>query len=164
MWPTSVTGCWCRTTPSSAVGCSPPVRRRRASDPNRDDGRRRRPDRAATREPRIHAPYEPLRDEDFYTVDGQREILTTALLGYAAGTMVPLAIVDGDDQIIGRLNLNGIVRGALQSAAVDTGEPGEQRAGIASAAVAEAVDLAFVTSGCTGCSRDAAGQHARSGC
>jgi ribosomal-protein-alanine N-acetyltransferase len=89
-------------------------------------------------------PWEPLRDDSYYTLKAQRELISRALDGYAAGSMVPLAIVDQDDRLIGRLNINSIIRGAFQSASVGYWVAQSHNGrGIATAAVADAVALAF---------------------
>jgi ribosomal-protein-alanine N-acetyltransferase len=89
------------------------------------------------------APWEPLRDDDFFTLDRQRALMVAALDEYARGTLVPLVIVDGGD-VAGRLTLNGVTRGALQSASVGYWvDPGRQGRGLATAALGEAVELAF---------------------
>jgi RimJ/RimL family protein N-acetyltransferase len=86
-------------------------------------------------------------------VDSQRFMLETSLQGYVEGTTVPLAIVDGAE-VIGRLNLNGVTRGALQSAAVGYWvSPTHQGRGFATRALAEAVALAFGELTCTACRR-----------
>jgi ribosomal-protein-alanine N-acetyltransferase len=96
---------------------------------------------AAHRE--FFAPWDPLRNDEWFTVDSQRSILEASLRGYAQGTTVPLAIVDGAE-VIGRLNLNGVTRGALQSAAVGYWvSPTHQDRGFATKALADAVALAF---------------------
>ncbi|WP_027341534.1 GNAT family N-acetyltransferase [Hamadaea tsunoensis] len=93
------------------------------------------------------APWEPLREDAWFTLDSQRAILETSLQAYAQGTLVPLVIVDGDldgGEVIGRLNLNGVTRGALQSAALGYWvSPTHHGRGFATRAVADAVALAF---------------------
>lgn len=90
------------------------------------------------------APWDPTRDVDFFTVETQRTILEEALDAYARGSMVPLVIVDESDQLIGRININGITRGAFQSASIGywVSESHNGR-GIASAALAETIAVAF---------------------
>lgn len=89
------------------------------------------------------ASWEPLRGDEWFTLDRQRTILETSLEAHANGTMVPLVILDGD-QVIGGLNINGITRGALQSAALGYWvSPSRQGRGFATAAVAVAIDIAF---------------------
>lgn len=60
----------------------------------------------------------PQRTEDFFTVQAQRADLERALEAHAREVMVPLAIVDEQGQLIGRININNITRGAAQSATV----------------------------------------------
>lgn len=90
------------------------------------------------------APWDPVRDESFFTVAGQRTQLELALDGYERGAMVPLMIVDDEKRVAGRVNLNSIVRGALQGASVGYWVAQSQNGrGLASAALAEAIVLAF---------------------
>lgn len=86
------------------------------------------------------APWSPAWDDEFFTVERQRELAQDALGLHQAGSMVPWVICDERGRIAGRLNLNGIVRGALQSAAVGywVGEQFNGR-GLVGHAVAEAV-------------------------
>ncbi|MFC6015813.1 GNAT family N-acetyltransferase [Plantactinospora solaniradicis] len=89
------------------------------------------------------APWEPMRDDSWFTLDNQRTILETSLEAHAQGTMVPLVILDGD-KVVGRLNINGITRGALQSAAIGYWvSPSHQGRGLGTAAVADAIAIAF---------------------
>jgi ribosomal-protein-alanine N-acetyltransferase len=89
-------------------------------------------------------PWEPVREDVYFTPDGQRAVLAGSLELHARGVTVPLLITDADGAIRGRLNLNNIVRGPLLSASVGywVAEEANGR-GLASAAVAEAVRLAF---------------------
>lgn len=89
------------------------------------------------------APWEPLRDEEYFTIDVQRALLEGSLMGHVNGWCLPLVIVDGG-RIVGRLNLSGITRGALQSAAIGYWVAADSNGrGIATRAVAEAVERAF---------------------
>ncbi|HJE57352.1 MAG TPA: GNAT family N-acetyltransferase [Nocardiopsis listeri] len=89
------------------------------------------------------APWEPLHDEEYFTVAVQRALLESALVEHANGRRLPLAIVDGG-RIVGRINLSGITRGGLQSAAVGYWVAADSNGrGIATRAVAEVVELAF---------------------
>lgn len=89
------------------------------------------------------APWEPRRDDDYFTVGKQRALLDDALAAHAHGTMVPLVIVDGD-AVVGRITLNGVVRGPLQSASLGYWvSPRFQGRGFATGAVGEAITLAF---------------------
>jgi len=90
------------------------------------------------------APWMPARDDSYFTVEAQRAILRNELDVYAREAMVPLMILDEDGQVAGRISLNGITRGAFQSASVGywVSQSSNGR-GLASAAVAEVVGLAF---------------------
>src|SRR5690349_16693753 len=61
------------------------------------------------------APWEPVRNDDFYTADGQRAVIVDALARHAQGIALPHVILDGADRLAGRIALNNIVRGAFQS-------------------------------------------------
>lgn len=89
------------------------------------------------------APWEPTRPEDYYSEQGQRVVVEAALARHDEGTAHPRVIIDRD-RVVGRITLNEIVRGPLQSCslgywlnAADNGR------GLASAAVAELVNFAF---------------------
>ena len=90
------------------------------------------------------APWSPLHGDMYFTAAGQREVLARDLAAQRRGAMLPLAILDADGEICGRINLNTIIRGAFQSASVGYWVS-ESRAGhgLASAAVAEVVGIAF---------------------
>lgn len=85
-------------------------------------------------------PWSPAWDDEFFTVERQQELAHDALELHRAGSMVPWVICDEHGRVAGRLNLNGIVRGALQSAAVGywVGEQFNGQ-GLAGHAAAEAV-------------------------
>ncbi|GAB3538402.1 hypothetical protein GCM10027403_24740 [Arthrobacter tecti] len=88
-------------------------------------------------------PWEPARDDDFFTVEKQIEVARDALNAYDGGTMVPLVILNHSGAIVGRLNINGIVRGAFQSASLGYWVSEQASgAGFATSAVAEAIDHA----------------------
>jgi ribosomal-protein-alanine N-acetyltransferase len=90
------------------------------------------------------APWSPLQGDAYYTTGGQREMLARDLAAYQRGTMLPLAILDSGGAVCGRINLNTIVRGAFQGASVGYWVS-ESHAGhgLASAAVADVIDIAF---------------------
>jgi [ribosomal protein S5]-alanine N-acetyltransferase len=90
------------------------------------------------------APWEPVRPEEYFTAAGQRAQLARDLEARERGAMLPLAIVDPGGAVCGRINLNNIVRGAMQGgvlgywvAAASAGH------GLASAAVADVIGAAF---------------------
>ncbi|GAB7303675.1 GNAT family N-acetyltransferase [Clavibacter michiganensis] len=90
------------------------------------------------------APWEPIRHPDHDTPAGQRADVEAALAQHARGQGVPLAILDDDGSVAGRINLNGIVRGAFESCAMGywLAADGTGR-GLATSAVDAAVALAF---------------------
>ncbi|WP_456786184.1 GNAT family N-acetyltransferase [Cellulomonas sp. P5_C5] len=90
------------------------------------------------------APWDPTRADEYYLVEKQLEIAEQNLEAHSQGTMLPLVVLDDTGAIAGRLNLNGITRGAFQSAAL--GYWVSKRAngrGLATRAVADVVALAF---------------------
>ncbi|WP_369051831.1 GNAT family N-acetyltransferase [Kineococcus terrestris] len=90
------------------------------------------------------APYEPLREEPWFTAAGQRAAVEAALDEHARGTCLPHVVLDDDGAVIGRATLSGIVRGALQSASL--GYWIAERAGgrgTATAAAARLTSIAF---------------------
>ncbi|MBR8742615.1 GNAT family N-acetyltransferase [Nocardiopsis sp. MG754419] len=89
------------------------------------------------------APWEPLRDDDYFTVPTQRALLENVLDEQEAGRRLSLAIVD-DTRIVGRIDLSGITRGALQSASIGYWVAADRNGrGFAGRAVAEVAALAF---------------------
>lgn len=90
------------------------------------------------------APWMPARTDKFFTIAGQREILARELDVYARQAMIPLGIVDTDGELAGRITINGITRGAFQSASIGYWVAKSRNGrGLASAAVGEVVGLAF---------------------
>jgi ribosomal-protein-alanine N-acetyltransferase len=63
-------------------------------------------------------PWDPARDDSFYTVAGQRLELELDQRAWAAGTAFAFAVLatDEDDRIIGRVALANVVRGPWQNA------------------------------------------------
>jgi ribosomal-protein-alanine N-acetyltransferase len=95
---------------------------------------------AAYRRNRDHlAPWEPVRDESFYSEDGQASAIRGTLEAAAAGTQDAWLIMSGAD-IVGRVTLSNIVRGMFLSANIgywtDHAHTGR---GLATAAVGFAV-------------------------
>ncbi|MGY1826269.1 MULTISPECIES: GNAT family N-acetyltransferase [unclassified Blastococcus] len=63
----------------------------------------------------FQAPWEPARDERWYTEAGQRADVRAALERHAAGLSLPCVVLDDDGAVVGRVTLNNVVRGAFQS-------------------------------------------------
>lgn len=64
------------------------------------------------------APWEPLREESYFTESGQRAAIGASLDEYAHGRSLPWVILNRDGAVVGRVNLNNVVRGAFQSASL----------------------------------------------
>lgn len=88
------------------------------------------------------APWEPTRDETFFTVRGQEQIIQGKLDQFASGREVPWVIVWAQ-QVIGMITLTGIVRGPFLNANlgywVDEAHTGK---GVASTAVRAVLSIA----------------------
>jgi ribosomal-protein-alanine N-acetyltransferase len=117
------------------VGAGVVLRMLRADDAGRlADAYRRNRDHLAH--------WDPVRAEAFFTEPGQAAEIDRALQACLAGMMLPL-VLESDGEIVGRANLTGIVRGALQGASlgywIDARFAGR---GVMSATVAEALRLA----------------------
>ncbi|KRC60855.1 acetyltransferase [Agromyces sp. Root81] len=88
------------------------------------------------------APWEPSRSEEFFDVETHRRDVEAAITRLEAGLAVPFVITDGDE-IIGRMNLSDIVRGAFQNANLGYWVDGRYNGrGIATMAVGLAVHAA----------------------
>lgn len=89
------------------------------------------------------APWGPLRDDDFFTEEGQLESVGQRLTSFVEGHSVPLLVLEGE-RIVGELTLSSIIRGAFQSASVGywLAEDAQGR-GHATRAVRDAQRLAF---------------------
>jgi ribosomal-protein-alanine N-acetyltransferase len=89
------------------------------------------------------APWEPARDEAFFTEDGQRRLLAEAQEGRRRGQAVPCLVL-ADDRVVGRVTITDIVRGAFHSAHLGYWVAEEMNGrGIATGAVAAALRLCF---------------------
>jgi len=94
---------------------------------------------------RVHlAPWDPVRDESFFTVGAQEQLITALLEERDAGRNAPFVLSNAaDDEILGRVNLINIVRGAAHSADlgywIDSSLAGR---GLMSRAVAQVLDHA----------------------
>ncbi|HSN11243.1 MAG TPA: GNAT family N-acetyltransferase, partial [Propionibacteriaceae bacterium] len=94
------------------------------------------------------APWEPVRPERYFTLEGQREVIVESLERYRDGLHVPHVVLNDQGDVVGRINLNNVVRGAFQSASVGYWVAEEAAGhGLATAAVAEMVQVAFTEQG-----------------
>ena len=60
------------------------------------------------------APWDPIRPDEYFTADGQRRGIEEALEHDDRSTTAPYVIIE-QGQIVGRVTLSNIVRGAFQS-------------------------------------------------
>jgi ribosomal-protein-alanine N-acetyltransferase len=89
------------------------------------------------------APFEPVRDDDYFTVEGQEAVIRVAVEAYERGTTVSHVIV-ADGRVAGRITLNEVLRGVVQGANLGYWvDPAVHRRGIATAAVRDIVRVAF---------------------
>jgi [ribosomal protein S5]-alanine N-acetyltransferase len=90
------------------------------------------------------APWEPRRDDSWYTLDAQLEVITTTLERYEQRSSLPHVILDRPGSVVGRITLSGITGGAFQSCSVGYWVSAHANGqGLATAAVADIVRLAF---------------------
>jgi ribosomal-protein-alanine N-acetyltransferase len=96
------------------------------------------------------APWDPERPDEFYDAGWQEDQLKAVLAEHVVGRQVPLLLVADGGEVVGRLNIANVVRGAFQSADLGYWLDGAHTGrGLMSAAVAAAVMHA----------RDALGLH-----
>ena len=90
------------------------------------------------------APSSPLQPDAYFSAAGQRAVLARDLASHERGAMLPLAILDAAGAVCGRINLNSIIRGALQGASVGYWVSASHAGrGLASAAVADVISAGF---------------------
>lgn len=89
------------------------------------------------------APWEPIRGDDYFTAEGQHAVIRDALERHEQGTTVPHVILESG-RVVGRINLNNIVRGPFQSCSLGywVGSA-DNRRGVATAAVRGIARVAF---------------------
>jgi ribosomal-protein-alanine N-acetyltransferase len=89
------------------------------------------------------APWEPVRAESFFTEPGQEAAVAGVLAGVARGTGLAWLLWHGDE-VVGRVNLNNIVRGVFRSASAGYWvAAAHQGRGLATAAVRFACEQAL---------------------
>jgi len=94
------------------------------------------------------APWEPIRNDDYRTADGQRADIERALASHDRGEAMPFVILDDDGEVAGRLTLSGIVRGSFQSCGMGYWLAEDQTGkGLATEAVRAVLDIAFTELG-----------------
>ena len=89
------------------------------------------------------APWDPVRDDAYFTADGQRTLLARSRRRLRSDTDWP-GVITVDDAPVGRVNLNNLIRGAFCSA--DLGywvDQAHNGCGVATAAVGAVLQLAF---------------------
>ena len=93
------------------------------------------------------APWDPIRPDDYFTANGQEQAIEDALARYLDRTTAPYVIVEHGD-IVGRVTLSNIVRGAFQSCNLGywVASPYTGR-GLATTAVGEVMSVAFLELG-----------------
>jgi [ribosomal protein S5]-alanine N-acetyltransferase len=90
------------------------------------------------------APYEPLRDESYFTAAGQAEVIATLLERHRLGQMEPRVILAANGSVAGRITLDAITKGAFQSCGMGYWvAPPFGGQGLATTAVAAMADVAF---------------------
>lgn len=89
-------------------------------------------------------PWEPIRSDDYFTIDGQRDDIRAALERHKQGSTLPHVILNESGRVVGRITLNGIVRGPFQSCSLGywVGAADNGR-GLATAAVRDIMRVAF---------------------
>ncbi len=90
------------------------------------------------------APWEPVRDDDYFTVEGQREFVRDVLEKHERGAALPHVILDESGRVVGRITLNGIVRGPFQSCSLGYWLSADANGrGLATGAVRDIMRVAF---------------------
>lgn len=91
------------------------------------------------------APYEPRRSPTFFTEEGQAGVVAAQLASVAQGHSIAWVLTFAGE-VVGRLNLNNVVRGALCSAALGYWVDGHhQGRGLATRAVEAGCEVARAT-------------------
>ncbi|MGP9694190.1 GNAT family N-acetyltransferase [Brachybacterium sp. AOP25-B2-12] len=85
----------------------------------------------------------PRRSDDWVSVRGQRQVIAQAIGDLRADRAVPL-VIEAGGELVGRIGLNAVVRGAFQSASLGYWVRQDRAGqGIATQAVRQVADLAF---------------------
>jgi [ribosomal protein S5]-alanine N-acetyltransferase len=90
------------------------------------------------------APWEPVRDDSYFTVGGQQDVIRAALERHEQGLTLPHLILNDSGLVVGRITLNDIVRGPFQSCSLGYWvQATENGHGLATAAVRDILGVAF---------------------
>lgn len=90
------------------------------------------------------SPWDPIRSDDYFTVEGQRADVEAVLARHGRGEAMPWVILDDDGTVAGRLTLSGITHGPFQSCSMGYWLSEDQTGkGLATEAVGAAVDSAY---------------------
>jgi ribosomal-protein-alanine N-acetyltransferase len=93
------------------------------------------------------APYEPTRDEEFYTVAGQRRRVASALADHEQGRGLPF-VIEVDGRLAGRVNVTNIALGPFCSGSLGYWVAADVAGrGVATSAVRWVVDDCFTRHG-----------------
>jgi ribosomal-protein-alanine N-acetyltransferase len=90
------------------------------------------------------APWDPVRSDDWFTVEGQRAAIRDMLARYDEGAELPHVVLDDTGRLAGRITLTSIVRGPFLSANLGYWVAAERNGrGLAGAAVRHVTGIAF---------------------
>ena len=90
------------------------------------------------------APWDLVRDEEYFTVDGQAQRIERALAEHERGAICPYVILADGGEVVGCITLDGIERGPVQSCHLGYWVDEEHNGrGLATAAVAHMLGVAF---------------------
>jgi ribosomal-protein-alanine N-acetyltransferase len=102
--------------------------------------------RIARTDAEFFAPWEPQRDERWLTEAGQLEEIEAKLELHRLGLGVPHVVLDDGGEVVGRVTLSNVVRGAFQSCSVGYWiQSAANGRGHATAAVRTMLGIAFST-------------------
>ncbi|WP_165069925.1 GNAT family N-acetyltransferase [Marisediminicola senii] len=94
------------------------------------------------------APWEPVRDSDYFSVAGQHADIEMALVRHARGEVMPFVVLNDHGEVAGRITLSNIARGPLQSCTMGYWVAEDQTGkGLATEAVRAATACAFTEVG-----------------
>jgi ribosomal-protein-alanine N-acetyltransferase len=90
------------------------------------------------------SPWDPIRSDEYFTVEGQRANIEAVLERHRSGEAMPWVVLDEDGALAGRITLSGITRGPFQSCSMGYWLSEDQTGkGLATEAVRAAVASAY---------------------